>query len=98
MKKLPKTWRGAAVVRGKGMHYKKYEALVETHALDVFEAERESWLVVRDDLTNGLGPPKLFASYDRALAFARAESNGNVDHRVLRIDGQTLVVATENEL
>ena len=30
--------------------------------------------------------------------FAQAMSHGNVDHRVLRVVAQTLVVATENDL
>jgi hypothetical protein len=44
--------------------------------------------------------PKTFrgAEVVRGLGNARAMANGNVDPRVLRVSGQTLVVATRNEL
>lgn len=32
------------------------------------------------------------------LPYAQALGNGNIDHRVLRVTEQTLVVATENDL
>lgn len=99
MKKLPKTFRGAEVMRGLAMKTAKLDALVERKALVNFDAEREMWLVVADDaLQNDVDEIKAFASKETAVRYARACANGNVNHRVLRVTGQVLVVATCNEL
>jgi hypothetical protein len=101
MKQLPKKFRGAAVVRGLGMKGDKLDALVERKALDCFDATRDTYLVVAD---RALEDPdssetvRCFADEAEALRYARAMANGNVDHRVLRVTGQTLVVATRNDL
>lgn len=98
-KKLPKKFQGADVVRGQGMHYKKFDDLVEKKAVDQFDATKEMYLVVTDDALGGShGDVRGFADEASALRVARAMSFGNVDHRVLRITRQTLVVATENDL
>jgi hypothetical protein len=101
MKKLPKTFRGAEVVRGLGMKSELLDDLVEKNALDLFEAKREMWIVVEDkalDDPDGSVQIKGFLDKDNAIRFAQACANGNVDHRVLQVTGQVLVVATENEL
>ena len=101
MKKLPKTFRGAEVVRGLGMKSDALDDFVEKKAMDEFNATREMWLVVED---RGLQDPddsvevKGFASKTNAVRYARARSKGNVDHRVLRVTDQVLVVATDNDL
>jgi len=100
VKRLPKTFQGADVVRGLGMNGIKLEALVEKEALDQFDAMKETFLVVENGaLEDDMGVVvRCFADEDVALRYARAKAHGNVDHRVLRVSGQTLVVATDNEL
>ena len=101
MKKLPKTFRGAEVVRGLGMKSDALDDFVENKAMDGFDATREMWLVVDD---RGLQDPdgsvevRGFANKPNAVRYARARSKGNVDHRVLRVTDQVLVIATDNEL
>lgn len=101
MKKLPKTFRGAEVVRGLGMKSDDLDDFVEKKAMDWFNATREMWLVVEN---RGLADPdgsveiRGFASKTHAVRYARARSHGNVDHRVLRVTDQVLVVATDNDL
>ena len=100
-KPLPKTYRGAAVVRGAGMNSDKLDTFVERHALDQFDAARDMWIVVEDRALEDLDDSvevKGFATKDDALVYAQARANGNVDHRVLRVTDQVLVVATMNEL
>lgn len=98
---LPKKFRGAAVVRGKGMNYVKVDSLVERKAMDGFDATLDMWLVVEDraleDL-NGSVEVKGFADKADAVRYAQAQSNGNVDHRVLCVTEQVLVIATDNDL
>lgn len=100
MKRLPKEFQGAAVVRGLAMDSTKLEKLIEEEALDRFDATRETFLVVEDDVLgdDSLLVLRCFLSQEAAVRCARALSNGNVNHRVLRVSGQTLVVATSNEL
>jgi hypothetical protein len=101
VKKLPKMFQGAEVVRGLGMDSAKLDTLLASKALDQFDATRELWIVVADD---ALGDPdastwiKGFQDKASAIRYACAMANGNVDHRVLRVSDQTLVVATRNEL
>ena len=100
-KKLPEKFRGAAVVRGAGMNSDKLDAFVERRALDQFDAGRDMWIVVEDRALEDLDDSaevKGFANKDHALVYAQARANGNVDHRVLRVTEQVLVVATMNEL
>ena len=102
-KKLPEKFRGAVVVRGGdgGMSFKKLDAFVERNALEQFDATRDMWIVIEDraleDLDNSV-EVKGFATKDDALVYAQARANGNIDHRVLRVTEQVLVVATMNEL
>lgn len=101
MKKLPKKFAGAEVVRGKGMNADKLDTFLERNAMDQFDAKREMWLVIENNALEDLDDSvevKGFATKADALVYARARSHGNVDHRVLRIAEQILVVATDNEL
>ena len=100
MKRLPKTYRGAEVVRGLGMNGDKLDVFVERNAVDCFDATGDMWVVVEDrarDPDNSV-EVKGFASKAEAVRYARARANGNVDHRVLRVTDQVLVVATDNDL
>ena len=100
-KALPKTFRGAKVVRGLGMKSDELDTLIEEKAMDSFDATREMWVVVEDrtleDL-DGLAEVKGFADKEAAIRFAKARAKGNVDHRVLRVTDQVLVVGTLNDL
>ena len=100
-KSLPKTFRGAEVVRGLGMKSDELDTFTEKKAMDGFDAKREMWIVVEDwaldDLDNTV-EIKGFSDKDNAIRFAQARANGNVDHRVLRVTDQVLVVGTMNEL
>ena len=101
MKKLPKKFQGAEVVRGLGMNSDELDTFTETRALDGFDAKREMWIVVEDRALEDLDDSvevKGFADKADAVRFAQARANGNVDHRVLRVTDQVLVVATMNEL
>lgn len=98
---LPKKFRGAEVVRGKGMHFAKLDALVDRKALGEFDATRDTWLVVEDRALEDLNDSvevKGFATKADAVRYAQACANGNVDHRVLCVTEQVLVVATDNDL
>ena len=101
MKTLPKIFQGAAVVRGLGMNSVKLDDFIEKKALGIFDATRALWIVVED---KALEDPddsveiKGFTDKDDAIRYARARAHGNVDHRVLRVTDQVLVVATDNEL
>ncbi len=99
-KRLPKQWRGADVVRGLAMNADKLDTLAEQHSSDAWDASRPMYLVV-DDSSLGDGSPftyKAFFDEAKAIRYARACGNGNVDQRVLTIIKQTLVVATDNDL
>jgi hypothetical protein len=101
MKKLPKKHRGADVVRGLGMKARELDALLERKAMDHFDPSVDMWIVIQDGCLDDLDDSvqvRAFDSKEDALVVARAQSCGNVDHRVLRVTEQTLVVATENEL
>jgi hypothetical protein len=99
-KKLPKKFQGAAVVRGLGMNSDKLDVLVEKKSLGQFDAMRDTYLVLENDaLEDDFGVTvRCFRDEAEALRYARAMANGNVDHRVLRVTAQTLVIATRNEL
>lgn len=100
-KPLPKTFLGADVVRGLGMNSEDLDIFTDRKALDVFDATREMWIVIEDGALEDIDDSvevKGFANKDDAIRFAQARANGNVDHRVLRVTDQVLVVATLNEL
>lgn len=98
--KLPKTFGGARVVRGLGMKYDAFEKLRETHSLDSWDATQTTYVVVPDRIDDGYTHVEVayFLDEAKAIRYARALSCGNVDHRVLTITDQVLVVATDNDL
>jgi hypothetical protein len=98
---LPATFAGADVVEGKGMLQKHFDALVEENALTEFITAPEGvYLVIPEDAVHDetYCQVKLFIDKTKAIRYAQALSNGNVDHRVLKVTDQTLVVGTESEL
>jgi len=100
-KRLPKKFHGADVVRGLGMKAEAFDLFTERKALDVFDATREMWIVIEDSALEDLDDSvevKGFADKADAVRYARARANGNVNHRVLRVTEQVLVIATMNEL
>ena len=100
-KPLPKTWRGAEVVRGRGMDSDELDTFLDKKAMDGFDAKREMWIVVEDKALEDLDDSveiKGFSDKDDAIRFAQARANGNVDHRVLKVTDQVLVVGTMNDL
>lgn len=100
-KDLPKKFQGAEVVRGEGMSSDKLDAFVERRAMDQFDATADMWLVVENGALEDVDDSvevKGFDNKEEAVRFAQARANGNVDHRVLRVTEQVLVVATMNEL
>jgi len=100
-KALPKTFQGAEVVRGLGIISDDLEKHLDRNAMDQFDATRDMWIVVQDCALEDLDDTvevKGFATKEDALVFARARSNGNVNHRILRVTDQVLVIATRNSL
>ena len=100
-KPLPKTFRGAEVVRGEGMNSDKLDTFVERKAMDGFDATKDMWLVIEDKALEDVDDSvevKGFGDKAEAIRFAQARANGNVDHRVLRVTEQVLVIATDNDL
>ena len=101
MKRLPKKWQGADVVRGLGMNSDKLDTFTERKAMDNFRATHDMWIVLEnnalEDLNNSV-EVKAFGSKADAVRYARAMANGNLDHRVLRVTEQVLVIATDNDL
>ena len=100
-KDLPKTFQGAEVVRGEGMNSDKLDTFVERKAMDGFNATKDMWLVIEDKALEDVDDSVEVKGFDNkaeAVRFAQARANGNVDHRVLRVTEQVLVIATMNEL
>jgi hypothetical protein len=100
-KQLPETFQGADVVRGMGMNSEDLDLFTEKKAMGSFDATREMWVVIENGALEDLDDSvevKGFANKADAIRFAQARANGNVDHRVLRVTDQVLVVATLNEL
>ena len=97
MKKLPKKFGGAKVMRGLGMKQKPYKRLSDK-SLDDFNASGDLWIVLDDRALRDHSYATAFKIKEDAIRFARAEANGNVDQRVLRVTEQILVIATENDL
>lgn len=100
VKVLPKTFLRATVVRGQGMNIKAFEELLQKRALDQFDATQETFLVLDNRALEHSGGVEVRCFVDKlaAVRCARALANGNVDQRVLRVCGQILVVATDNDL
>lgn len=98
--KLPKTFGGARVVRGLGMRHDAFKKLRETHSLDTWDATATTYVVVPDRIDTDYTHVEVayFLDEKKAIRYAQALSYGNVDHRVLTITGQVLVVATDNDL
>ena len=95
-KPLPKTCRGAEVVLGSDT----LDTFTKKTAMDGFDATRAMWIVVEDSALENLDNTveiKGFSNKKNAIRFAQARANGNVDHRVLRVTDQVLVVGTMNE-
>lgn len=100
-KRLPKKFQGAEVVRGEGMDSDALDSFLERLALNRFDATADMWLVIENTALEDLDDSvqvKGFDNKDAAVQFAQARSHGNVDHRVLRVTAQVLVVATDNDL
>lgn len=101
VEKLPKTFQGAEVVRGEGMNADELDAFLERRAMDSFVATADMWIVVEDKALEDIDDSvevKGFDNKSEAVRYAQARSKGNVDHRVLRVTEQVLVVATMNDL
>lgn len=101
IKSLPKTFQGAEVVRGLGIISGDLDKHLERNAMDQFDATRDMWIVMDNNALEDLDDTvevKGFANKADAILFAKARANGNVDHRVLRVTDQVLVVATMNDL
>ncbi len=83
------------------MNAEAFDAFVEKTACDAFRPYRDQWLVIQDralEDPDGSTQVRVFFEHRHALRCARALSNGNIDHRVIRLGGQTLVVATMNNV
>jgi len=97
MKKLPKMFRGMPVIRGKALHYKKHEALEEDESEDEFPMG-DFYVVVANGDAREHASIRTFKNKKKAVRYAQSCSNGNVDHRVLHVTDNILVIATSNEL
>lgn len=102
MRKLPATFQGLKVLRGKGTHYKTVDKLMEQKAWGYDEwprAQDEFFLVVENNKDDQeIRGGAVFSTLKDALKLARANANGNVDQRVIRCTSEYLIIATENEL
>lgn len=99
--KLPKTFGGAEVVRGEGMNADELDAFLERRAMDSFVATADMWLVIENNALEDIDDSVEVKGFDNkaeAVRYAQARSKGNVDHRVLRVTDQVLVIATMNDL
>lgn len=97
--KLPKQWQGADVVRAVPMDGDKCDVLVEEHACSEWDARSPMFVVVDDtSIEDRPFDFKVFKSKAKALRYAKACGNGNMDQRVLTVTAQTLIVATDNDL
>lgn len=96
-----KTFQGAKVMHGLGMNHDELDVFTEQKAMDSFDAARTIWIVVADSALEDLDAPAEisgFSDKQDAIRFAQARANGNIDHRVLEVTNQVLVVATHNKL
>ena len=100
-KRLPKKFQGAEVVRGEGMSGDEIDRFLERRAMDGFDATGDMWLVIEDNALEDIDGSVEIKGFDNkaeAVRYAQACSKGNVDHRVLRVTEQVLVIATDNDL
>jgi hypothetical protein len=86
-----------------GLSREKWDDLVYKHAAGGDEWPLKTkgafFLVVQDNMDRHIATEvKVFSDEKIAFKYAKAASNGNVDHRVLKVVEATLIVATENEL
>jgi hypothetical protein len=96
---LPEVHHGATVSRGRSLGQRALDRLVDRAERGWSPADLELYVVVPDvSLADESCEIRAFRKFDDGLRFAQAMSHGNVDHRVLRVVAQTLVVATENDL
>lgn len=101
VKQLPKKFQGAEVVRGEGMNADELDRFLDRWAMDGFDATADMWLVIENNALEDIDDSVEVKGFDNkaeAVRFAQARSKGNVDHRVLRVTEQVLVVATDNDL
>jgi len=100
-RRLPKKFQGAEVVRGEGMNGDELDHFLERRAMDGFDATVDMWLVIENNALEDIDDSVEVKGFDNkaeAVRYAQACSKGNVDHRVLRVTDQVLVVATDNDL
>lgn len=101
MKRLPKTYRGVPVARGKGLSYLEVDRIEEEEAYSHDEwpnAKDVFYVVVANNKNDRDIDGKVFKRKDIAVKYAKACANGNVDYRVLRCASALLVIATDNDL
>jgi hypothetical protein len=95
---MTKTYGGFPLVPGKGMKAGKYDDLVEREARVDWPRKGEPCFIVVPDVIDepgGLDPLIVFEDKDAALAVAKANSNGNMRHRVLIVTDQIVVASTD---
>lgn len=76
--------------------------MLDEHAEREFITDKKGvFLVIDDNALQDLDDStmvKLFLKKDVAIRYAQSQSHGNVNHRVLTVTDQALVVGTMNEL
>lgn len=97
MKRLPKTFAGAPILRGKSLDGFAFHRLC-IRAADLFPQHNYYVVVSNDPQDLGSSESLVFKNKVDAIKYARALSYGNVDHRVLHVKDHILVIATKNEL
>jgi predicted alternative tryptophan synthase beta-subunit len=99
-KKLPARWQGAKCVRGEGMKSETFDEILDRHVLDALDASIPNYIVIPDDVSDVYASVSIYVFRNKEIAVraAKALSCGNVNHRVLTVTSQVLVVATDNEL
>lgn len=96
LKKLPKTFCGVPVARGRGLSSERFDELEHEKSCDDWPIG--GFYVVVPTWIDRITEMKVFKDKADAVTYAKGLSNGNVDHRVLRCTSELLVIATENEL
>lgn len=85
-----------------GLGPKAWDSLVErfAHAGDEWPLKPNGpfWVVVGNSMDYSFNEMRVFSDEEKAMKYAKAASQGNVDHRVLKVVEATLVIATDNEL
>lgn len=89
------TYGGYTVHIGKGLKEKPMDRLETERCYDEWPSRQVApviHVVVKEQLDTGEGEtPRVFKDPADALEYARALSNGNVDHRVLTVTDQIIV-------